>query len=118
MVVLSIKLYSYSNINVVTSRPFYATVFIMSIHLAIMAVLEARNYPIAQFARTIGMNRGYVYKIVHGEVSPTLHTLERLAAGLDMKLSELFALQETIETMQQTKETFLPYDTPSARTPY
>lgn len=90
----------------------------MSIHLAIIAVLEARNYPIAQFARTIGMHRGYVYKIVHGEVSPTLHTLERLAAGLNMKLSELFALQETIEKMQQTKEAPLSYDKPSVKTPY
>lgn len=78
---------------------------LMSIHLALQEILKARNYPMAQFARDLGMQRGYLYKIVRGIHSPTLFTLERIAGGLDMRVSELIAFAELLESKHSMEET-------------
>lgn len=43
-----------------------------------------------QFADQIGMHRAYYSKVERGEQNLTLATLERVAAGLGARISQLF----------------------------
>ncbi len=47
-----------------------------------------------RLAELSGLDRSYVGEIERGTVSPTLATLEKLAAALNMKLSHLIQLSE------------------------
>ena len=67
----------------------------MHIEQALHQFLKTKNYPIAQFARDIGIARSHLYKILHGTHSPTLHTVERMSTALDMTLSEFITMIET-----------------------
>ncbi|HCG63918.1 MAG: helix-turn-helix domain-containing protein [Sphaerochaetaceae bacterium] len=67
----------------------------MQIEQALHQYLKANNYPIAQFARDIGIARSHLYKILHGTHSPTLHTVERMSTALDMTLAEFIAMIES-----------------------
>lgn len=71
----------------------------MSMHIehALQQVLKARNYPIARFARDIGIARSHLYRILRGSHSPTLHTVKRMSSALDMSVSEFLSLLEGYE---------------------
>jgi transcriptional regulator with XRE-family HTH domain len=66
----------------------------MEIHLAIQELISAKQCTISKIARETGMTRGYIYKILNGQHSPTLYTLNRLAAVLDLPLSEIILFAE------------------------
>lgn len=67
----------------------------MQIEQALHQYLKANNYPIAQFARDIGIARSHLYKILRGTHSPTLYTVERMSMALDMTLTEFIAMIES-----------------------
>jgi DNA-binding phage protein len=66
----------------------------MRIEHALHQVLKRRNYPIARFARDIGITRSHVYRILRGHHSPTLQTVKRMCDALDMSLSEFIGMVE------------------------
>lgn len=49
-----------------------------------------KNYTLAQLAEITGISKSEINAIENGKVSPRLDTLERLAAGLDVNISDLF----------------------------
>ena len=66
----------------------------MRIEHALHQVLKRKNYPIAKFARDIGITRSHVYRILGGHHSPTLQTVERMCLALDMTFAEFISLIE------------------------
>lgn len=42
-----------------------------------------------RFALMIGIDKGFLLDVEYGRKSPTLDTIEKIAAGLDMTISEL-----------------------------
>jgi len=66
----------------------------MEIHLAIQEFIIAKNLTISDLAKESGITRGYIYKVLSGEHSPTLYTLDRLARVLEIPLSELILFAE------------------------
>lgn len=53
-----------------------------------------------ELGRRSGLHRNYVGAIERGEINPTFSTLMRVAAGLDLPVSELIALYEARRTEQ------------------
>ncbi|MDC7246152.1 MAG: helix-turn-helix transcriptional regulator [Sphaerochaetaceae bacterium] len=66
----------------------------MEIHQAIQEFIIAKNLTVAKLAQESGITRGYLYKILNGEHSPTLYTLDRLAKVLEIPLSEIILFAE------------------------
>lgn len=50
---------------------------------------KERNVSLRQFALMIGIDKGFLVDVELGRKSPTLDTIAKIAAGLDMSLSEL-----------------------------
>ena len=48
------------------------------------------GYSQERFAFKCGVDRTYVGVVEHGEKSPTLNTIEKIANALDIPMSELF----------------------------
>ena len=51
---------------------------------------KERNVSLRQFALMIGIDKGFLVDVELGRKSPTLDTIAKIAAGLDMSLRELF----------------------------
>jgi transcriptional regulator with XRE-family HTH domain len=51
---------------------------------------ERRGWSRAQLAESSGLDVETIEQIEHGQLSPRLAELRRLAGGLDLRLSELF----------------------------
>ncbi|MFP5041616.1 helix-turn-helix domain-containing protein [Parasediminibacterium sp. JCM 36343] len=50
---------------------------------------DAKGMSMEEFANTCDMEKSQVYRIENGKTNPSLTTLNELAAGLGIKLSEL-----------------------------
>lgn len=50
---------------------------------------KERNVSLRQFALMIGIDKGFLVDVELGRKSPTLDTIAKIAAGLDMSLGEL-----------------------------
>ena len=55
----------------------------------IKELAEARKLTINRLADFAGMSRGYLSKLLRGEQSPTLRTLERIAVALEVEVRDL-----------------------------
>lgn len=53
-------------------------------------IMYEKNLSVRQVEIMTGVSKSAVNKIMNGEVSPTLDTLERLAKGLKMRISDLY----------------------------
>lgn len=51
----------------------------------------AQGISLRKFALMIGINKSYLVDIEHGRKSPTLSTIEKIARGLNVSFTELFA---------------------------
>ncbi|MDD3823090.1 MAG: helix-turn-helix transcriptional regulator [Sphaerochaetaceae bacterium] len=69
----------------------------MHIEHALLQVLKERRYPVARFARDIGIARSHVYRILRGNHSPTLDTVRRMSEALQMSVSEFIGLLEDFQ---------------------
>ena len=49
-----------------------------------------KNYTLEQLAEITGISKSEINAIENGKVSPRLDTLERLAVGLDVNISDLY----------------------------
>lgn len=53
-------------------------------------IMYEKNLSVRQVSILTGVSKSAVNKIMNGEVSPTLDTLERLARGLKINISDLY----------------------------
>lgn len=53
-------------------------------------IMYEKNLSVRQVSIMTGVSKSAVNKIMNGEVSPTLDTLERLARGLKIHISDLY----------------------------
>jgi transcriptional regulator with XRE-family HTH domain len=56
----------------------------------IKELADARGLTINRLADFAGMSRGYLSKLLRGEQSPTVRSLERIAAALEVEVRDLF----------------------------
>lgn len=56
----------------------------------VRALRKERGFSLRQFALMIGMDKGFLVDVELGRKSPTLDTVAKIAAGLDISLCELF----------------------------
>ena len=58
--------------------------------MRVRALRTERGVSLRQFALMIGIDKGFLVDVELGRKSPTLDTIAKIAAGLDVSLSELF----------------------------
>lgn len=56
---------------------------------------EQGSMSIGRFGLVVGLNKSFLIQVEHGRRNPSLDTIEKIAAGLGITVSELF---EGIET--------------------
>ncbi len=73
-----------------------------------------------KLALMVNVERSYLAKLEQGKRNPSIDCLEKIAGGLDVTLSELFANLEAQEASpaSQRKPDASPASSPSARTDY
>ncbi len=52
-------------------------------------IMYEKNLSVRQVSIITGVSKSAINKIMNGEVSPTIDTLERLAKGLKIRISDL-----------------------------
>ena len=52
-------------------------------------IMYEKNLSVRQVSIMTGVSKSAINKIMNGEVSPTIDTLERLAKGLKIRISDL-----------------------------
>lgn len=53
-------------------------------------IMYEKKLSVRQVSIMTGVSKSAIGKIMNGEVSPTINTLERLAKGLKMHISDLY----------------------------
>lgn len=53
-------------------------------------IIYDKNMTVRQVARMTGVSKSTIDRIMNGTVSPTLDTLEELAIGLKVRITDLF----------------------------
>lgn len=59
-------------------------------NILLSKIMYEKNLSVRQVSILTGVSKSAVNKIMNGEVSPTLDTLERLARGLKIHISDLY----------------------------
>ena len=62
--------------------------------LRVQQLRQAKGWSQDEFAHRANLHRTYVSGVERGIRNPTITVLEKLAAGLEIKLSELVTLEE------------------------
>src|SRR5437588_10578723 len=62
--------------------------------LRVRALREAMNLSLRDLAERSGVSAPMLSQVERGETSPTLHVAARIAAGLELRLSQLLRLDE------------------------
>jgi transcriptional regulator with XRE-family HTH domain len=75
--------------------------------MKLVEVRASRALSIRELAKLAGVAPGTVYGIEHGEVIPTLSTIRKLAAVLELEPSEVDEFRVAIERTIRGKETAL-----------
>ena len=60
----------------------------------IRSLRKSRNLRLAELSAAVGRSVGWLSQVERGETSPTLTVAERIASGLDLRLSQLLRLDE------------------------
>lgn len=66
--------------------------------IAVRELRKQRNFSQEEFADAVGIHRTYIGGIERGERNPTLTTINRIAAALDVTASELLNVMERISS--------------------
>lgn len=53
-------------------------------------IMYEKNLSIRQVSIMTGVSKSAINKIMNGDASPSIHTLERLAKGLKIHISDLY----------------------------
>ena len=71
---------------------------------------QEREISLRRFALMIGRDKGFLVDVEYGRKSPSLDTIEKIAAGLDMTISELCQDIDTpLERCSDTLEEHFDY---------
>lgn len=65
--------------------------------LRLREILAQRGLTLKDFAVSTGMSQSNLSNYINGKISPTLDTLKKIAAHLDIEVVELFREREEIE---------------------
>jgi transcriptional regulator with XRE-family HTH domain len=65
---------------------------------------EQRGLSQADVERVTGLLRGYISRVENGRTVPSLETLERLAAALDVPLYQLFYMTEEAQAVSRPRD--------------
>jgi XRE family transcriptional regulator, regulator of sulfur utilization len=75
--------------------PAYVIAYVcMVVGPRVKALREAMDLSLRDLADRSGVSAPMLSQVERGETSPTLHTAERIAAGLELRLSQLLRLDE------------------------
>lgn len=66
----------------------------MNFKKAILISIAQKGIDRKEFCRLAGITNGYVSEVINGKINPKIDTIERMAAALDLKVSEFIALGE------------------------
>lgn len=58
-------------------------------NILLSKIMYEKNLSVRQVSIMTGVSKSAINKIMNGEVSPTIDTLERLAKGLKVRISDL-----------------------------
>jgi transcriptional regulator with XRE-family HTH domain len=72
----------------------YVITYICMVGPRVKALREAMDMSLRDLADRSGVSAPMLSQVERGETSPTLHTAERIAAGLELRLSQLLRLDE------------------------
>ncbi len=67
---------------------------VSSVGARVKALREAANLSLRDLSARSGVSAPMLSQVERGETSPTLHVAERIAAGLELRLSQLLRLDE------------------------
>lgn len=70
-----------------TAEPDIIGIFVANLR----ALRQAKGLTLTELARRVGYSERYLEIIERGEVDPTINTMAELAAGLDVKATQLLA---------------------------
>ncbi len=62
---------------------------------ALQLLIDKHNYPIARLSREVNISRSHIYRLLNGEINPTLATIERLCLAFDIAPHQFFKLIES-----------------------
>lgn len=65
--------------------------------LRLKEILASRGMTLKDFSQRSGISQSNLSNYLNGNISPTLDTLKKIAASLDIELVELFREKEQIE---------------------
>lgn len=69
----------------------------MDIGNAIRTLRKERGFNQEDFALSAGISRKYMYSLEAGKSSPTINVLQRIAACLDLKVSDIILQAENVD---------------------
>src|SRR3989338_9606528 len=70
----------------------------------IQSIREKKGLTQEQMEERTGVNTKYISAVERGQKNVTIKTLEKLAAGLDVELYQLFLITEEIRSEEHTSE--------------
>lgn len=65
--------------------------------LRLKEILAQRGITLKEFAQSSGISQSNLSNYLNGNISPTLETLKRIAANLNIELVELFREKDEVE---------------------
>ena len=68
-----------------------------TMELRLKEILSQRGITLKDFATTSGISQSNLSNYLNGNISPTLDTLRRIAANLDIDVVELFREKDDVE---------------------
>lgn len=71
--------------------------------LRLKDILSQKGITLKDFANTSGISQSNLSNYINGNISPTLDTLKKIAAHLDISLVELFKEKEDVELFVRYK---------------
>lgn len=71
--------------------------------LRLKEILSQKGITLKDFANTSGISQSNLSNYINGNISPTLDTLKKIAAHLEIDLVELFKEKEDVELFARYK---------------
>jgi transcriptional regulator with XRE-family HTH domain len=64
---------------------------------ALQLLIDKHNYSIARLSREVNISRSHIYRLLNGEINPSLATIERLCSAFDIAPHQLVKLTESVK---------------------
>ena len=84
------------------------TAKLVTMDLRLKELLAQKGITLKDFAATSGISQSNLSNYINGNISPTLDTLKKIAAHLDIDIVELFKEKEDVELFVKYKGEMYP----------